>query len=328
MRSRKIAFIMTMAAAVVTVATVLTMSPAQANHPGSVSTLRVNASPTLIRHVEFSMLYGNKPGKPRVTPSQVHRDLVTLSKRTDLITMTEIVTSTRANAVRLDGWGLCWHPGTDAGVLYNKDMFYQNWYRSRKVSDTRYYSEMGNRWVLPGHITACMLTVKATGKTVLVTAGHAVSCVMSRRGDGWIPRNQLCGNGATTSNRAYIQRNPRRIAAYKDHLNGWAKWDKALEATYKPDVNVLTGDFNLDFKKFWVRKYLSTVFDGKEMSWRKWAPEDYTHLMRTYHGIYHVLLDGDFVSGEGVTYQRGSVSFPEMVSSDHSPVETLIRIPG
>src|SRR5690349_3040414 len=126
MRFRNIAyFVMTVAAALS--ATVFITAPAQANHPGSVNTLRVNASPTLIRDIVFDMLNGNKPGKARVTPKQVHHDVALLSKRTDLITMTEIVTLARANAVRQPGWGLCWHPGMDAGVLYNKDMFYAKW---------------------------------------------------------------------------------------------------------------------------------------------------------------------------------------------------------
>jgi hypothetical protein len=327
MRFRHIAYVfMTTAAAIA--ATVFNTAPALANHPGPVSTLQVSASANLIRHIEFSMLNGNKPGQPRVTPRQVHKDIVTLSKRTDLITMTEIVTLSRANALRMEGWGLCWQPGMDAGVLYRRAMFHLEWCKRKRVSDTKYYSELGKKWVLPGHITAALLKVKATDKTVLITAGHAVSCVISRTLKDWMPSNQLCTNGRTTTNRTYIQRNAVRVDAYKAHVNGWSDWTDELVATYVPDVLLTTGDFNLDFKQYWVRKYLGTVFEGQEESWRKWRDSDYTHLMRTLWGYRRVLLDGDFVSGEGVTYLRGSVSFPEMESSDHSPVETLIRIPA
>jgi hypothetical protein len=246
-------------------------------------------------------------------------------KRTDLITLTEIATPQRAEALRSERWGLCWHRGADTGVLYRRVVFRAKWCRDRFVTNARYFSQMTRRWVRPSRITAAMLVEKASsGRQVLVTVGHAVSCAFSRFNDGWIPDDQLCSNGRRTTDHGYIRRNSLRVPAYKAHLKGWADWVTALVGMHDPDVVVTTGDFNLDFKKHWVRKYLAHVWKESEMSWKKWADGDYTHLMRTYHGTYKVLLDGTFVSGEGVSFSHGSVSFPEMTSSDHSPTEDII----
>jgi hypothetical protein len=302
-------------------------APAQANHPtsGPIKMLPADADDNTISHCGMGGLNGHKPGQPDVTPAQFAHDVARLAKHCDLITLTEIVTPQRANALRLNGFGLCWHPGADTGVLYTKAIISVKWCRDRSVSDVRYYSNMGHRWVLPTRITAAMLTVKSTGKTMLVSVAHAVSCAFSRHNDGWIPGNQLCATGRTTASRTYIQQNLRRVAAYKAHMEGWQEWDKQLIQTYHPDVILRSGDFNLDFKKDWVREYLARVWKDSAIGWKKWSKSDYTHLMRTYHGTYKVLLDGTLLAGEGATFAHGSVSYPETRSSDHSPFEDIIR---
>jgi hypothetical protein len=303
--------------------------PAQANRPGgSVETLQVTPAPGLTPHIHKSLLFGHKPGEPNVTPAQIRADIKPLTKRTALISLTEIINVQRANAVRFDGWGLCWPRGADSGLMFRKSLFSKKWSGAKRVSTARYYSELGNRWVLPQAITGCLLVEKATGKKVLVTVGHAVSCAFSRHNDGWIPANQLCTNGGTTANRAYINRNPLRVFAYKQHIKQWHQWVIDLTVRFTPDVVMTTGDFNLDFKKFWVRQYLGNIWKESQLGWQDWGRNDYTHLMRTLWGTKKILLDGTFISGEGVSFQHGSVPFPETVASDHSALEDVVQFTG
>lgn len=308
----------------------MSVAPASANTPGPVRTLPIEASDTLIRHVEYSGLNGNKTGKPRVKPRQVHRDVAQLAIRTDLITMTEIGTTRRARAFTQPGWGLCW-TGKDTGILYRKAVFTELWCGDKQVANVRYYSEAGRRWVLPPRVTGALLQRTATGKRVLVTVAHTVSCAFSRSNKGWMPANEFCTNGRRTHNRTYSRRNAYRVPSYKSQMAGWVNWVKQLQEVHHPDAVINTGDFNLDFKQPWVRSYLSSMWapaDHPQISWRTWTRKDYTHLMTSWRGTRHLLLDGDLVSGEGVSLQQGSVAFPEMVSSDHSPVETVINVPS
>jgi hypothetical protein len=311
---------------------VISAAPAQANRPGEpVRLLQAEVGVPSISHVHASLLNGNKPGEPRVTLRQTHDHVASLTEGADIITLTEVNTWQRANAVRQNGWGLCWQPGDDSAVLFRKAFASKKWSASKSVTQVRYYSSLGHRWVLPPKITACLLVLKAPeveGKRVLVTVGHAVSCAFSRWNNGWIPANQLCSNGRTTANRTYIRQNRVRPYAYKMHLKGWANWERTLASRFHPDVELTTGDLNLDAKKAWVRKYLRSVWGSRMLlGWQKWADRDYTHLMQTYHGTYRLLLDATLISGAGVSYQHTSVAFSEQVASDHSPLQDIIGLP-
>jgi hypothetical protein len=306
-------------------------APAQANHPtgGPVPLLKVSAAVNQIRIISYGGLNGHKDGKPDVTPAQLHHDIVQLAKKTDLITVTEIVTQQRENALRLPGWGVCRPAGNDPGYLYRKALLTSLSCADYSVSKVKYYSNMGHRWVLPPKLTVGQLQVKATGMKVQVSVAHTISCAFSRDPHKtWIAPNELCTNGRMTSNRAYINANAQRPEAYKAFMAGWQRVDEQLIQTFHPDVDITAGDFNLDFKQDWVRKYLSSVWKDSAISWQRWAKYDYTHLMETYRGTHKVLLDGLLVSGEDVSFRHVSEAFPEMVSSDHSPSECVIRLGG
>lgn len=286
-------------------------------------------APALVRHVHLSGLHGHKPGRPPVRPAQVRRDIDRLAPRADLLTTTEVNGVQRAAAMRPPGFGQCWIRGAETAVMFrlSRLSLVRCWVR-QVAPRAHWFNDLTGRWAPMHTVTAALLRLRSTGATLLVSVAHTPPCVESPSGRTWMSPRIGCGRGHRASSRVARRRNASRPAAYRALTRGWAAWVGSLRSTYRPTATISTGDFNLDFKRAWVRRWLLRAHRPAgvtQITWRSWSRRTDTMADHNFGRARYRLVDATLVGGGSVA--RPARAFAERVSSDHAPFEDVIRVP-
>jgi hypothetical protein len=240
----------------------------------------------------------------------LQRDAAAFRASADLITMTEVQTAARRDALAGTGFAVVWNPGSSAsaenGIAYRTSVFDLVSSESTPVSTLSYARGSGTSRVVPDATTA-VLREKATGKTVLVSVLHTPSLVERPNGKGW------------------WMRDANRIAAYKEAMTGWRDAIVAERNAVHPNAVIVAADFNLDYKRAWVRSYLTDTWDNLgaiDTAWTQGSRgSTFTDVKRGR--TRHRLIDNTFAAGADLSSQH---VIGDVTSSDHNPYAETVTL--
>lgn len=248
---------------------------------------------TTIDHIHYSSLWSTPIG-------ELEKDFDYYMARTDILTVTEVQNDRRSAKLAEKGWKYFAATGVRGGdecaVAWKNSVWKLEWKKALKVSQ-KTWKRKGNT-VAPLHASTVVLRHKQTGFKLLISAMHFPALVE----DVW--RTPKAAQDA-------------RVQTYKRSITNWKKHINQQEMKHKPDGVILTGDWNLDFKKNWVRNYVMSEFKprGFKLSWKHF-PSNGTH----YRGR---IIDASLF--KGMKTKDGSKLVPKRKgkTSDHRGFRTV-----
>jgi hypothetical protein len=236
--------------------------------------------------------------KPDVT---LKRAVKAYNEVADIITWTEIEAEGRERVIRQtngDKFGL--HTGdssyaNDCGISYRHERFKLIYKENYKSTNVNFYNKGGQKKD-PQWATTAVLEDKQNGERIVVTVIHLASGI---EGDF----------AAGKRTKAIIN----WYAAFRGAKNRANK----LARKYKTKHVMFISDFNLDFKRDWVKRTVKSVAPAYTLTWKN------LHVSGGTHG--NRIIDATLV--------RGLAGFARLwkddSSSDHRPyIETLRYLTG
>ena len=260
----------------------------------------------VLRHVHTS-------GRFDVSRRVLEKDLDRVIAESDLVTTTEIHDKRRASALEEPGWQRFWRPGRlagECGMSFRTDKW-QLVTGSTPVLTRKTFriaSNDGRKSV--GHAATALLRSVATGRTVLVSVAHMPSNVESADGKDW-------SHSAKD-----------RVNAYKDAVRGWKEHIRATVKQEAPDVVLVTGDWNLDLKRSWVRRWLRGKWDDlgiTNLDWKAPLPHGGTLVDHRFGRTRKRIIDATLLSGGSYAW-AGHLQH-DIASSDHNPYRETVALP-
>jgi hypothetical protein len=259
-----------------------------------------------LRHVHSS-------GRFDVPRGVLEKDLDRFMRDSDLVTMTEVHTRGRASALREPGWQRFWRPGHlagECGLAWRADKWGLVSGASQRLTGRTFRTARHDRRTSVGHAATAVLRSADSGRTVLVSVAHLPSNVESSSGRGW------------------NHRAPDRVRAYKAAILGWRRDVLSTIAQHRPDSVMVTGDWNLDLKRSWVRHWLHTTWDrvgAMKLDWKSPFPRGGTLVDHRFARTRRRLIDATFVAG--ASYAWDARLMGDIASSDHNPYRETISLP-
>jgi hypothetical protein len=213
-------------------------------------------------------------------------------KDSDLVTFTEVEYEHREKVLRqVKGWGCATgdiSPRNDSGIIWDLEVWQLIDEGNEVVAKVAAYGQK------PVSATWACLRHRETGLVVVVIAVHAPSDV---QGPSRLKPTQ-------------------RTAAWWSTMRGVKRLWKRLSKTFNTDGLLVTGDWNVDIKKVWVRALFKSFAPSFSLVWSgKDFPKDGTHHSR--------IIDFSFIRGAVKRIVNPRI-YRDDDSSDHQPfVEKL-----
>lgn len=219
-----------------------------------------------------------------------------------LVTLTEIGAEAREQVLRKVGRELKWGVITgdesgadDCAIVYDKARFELIYTEQFKSATQEIWRTDGVKRGLP-YSTIAVLRDKKAGKTFVLSVGHYASSV-----------EQELHAGDTTYRRAIQWRQSTKNT--KNRVNQLARKHKA-------HARMVVADWNVDFKKLWVRAMVKAIAPSYTLTWTNVNVAGGTHHRR--------LIDATILRGK-LKVKGSAKLYADDASSDHRPyVETLV----
>lgn len=245
----------------------------------------------MIVHVHASHYLGTSPAQ-----LETGTDLI-LAEGPDVVTLTELYTEKRVRTLREKGYEHQAEAGTDSGALWPTRVWEVLHRETSKVTDRIYYTGEGKP-TKPQHAVFVVLRHRATGLVLLVIANHFPPHIEGSSGPGgiWHRDTRL------------------RVAAFMSAVQGIRKRRRQLRRRFKPDAEILTGDWNLNVLRTVVRAYFVAAFPNMRLN----VPEKY----RGPGTLGRRFIDWTLTQGLEVI---GAPKVAELRGSDHRMVRTAYR---
>ena len=260
----------------------------------------------VLRHVHSS-------GKFNVSESVLERDLDRFMAGSDLVTMTEVHTRRRASALEEPGWHRFWRPGHlagECGLTWRTKKWDLVSGTSQRLTGRTFRTARNGGRKSVGHATTVLLGSVDSGRTVLVSVAHLPSNVESSSGRGW------------------NHRVPDRVRAYKAAILGWRRDVRGMIEQHRPDAVMVTGDWNLDMKRSWVRHWLRSKWDDvgiTNLGWKAPLPDGGTLVDHRFGRTRKRLIDATFLARASYTWDAHLMH--DVASSDHNPYRETVALP-
>lgn len=250
---------------------------------------------TKFKHIHSSSLWSRSPATLRTAAERYN-------EKADLITYTEVQAENREGAVRrANGKEFGFVSGdksysNDCAISFRKERFELLHKENFKSTNLFWYNVKGRKRD-PQYATIGVFLDKVANKKLVVTVIHLASAV-----------EDPMSKGVST----------RRTAAWYSSFRRTKKRSNKLKRKYKAKGILLIADYNLDFKKRWVRALLKSLAPAYRLTWKKVNQiKGGTH----YRGR---IIDATLIKGK--IKVRGSARLmKDDNSSDHRPyIETLV----
>lgn len=198
----------------------------------------------MVRHAHSSSLYSNPP-------SSLSKELDKLVSADDpeanLATYTEVGSSERTACLKKadeENWA-AWVPDqSDVGIMWRKDDFGPKEKKAVKLTDKVWTDGHGRK-----HETWCataLLEHRNNGNLLFLSVCHLPSHVQ---------------NGNKFYDNAQAKAWKGAVSGWSDHWNDWRK-------KYKPDLAILSADWNVDFHSSTWRDKVQSYFPSLFLSWQ------------------------------------------------------------
>jgi hypothetical protein len=259
-----------------------------------------------LRHVHAS-------GRYDVPRRVLEKDLDRLMAVSDLVTTTEMHNRQRASALRESGWQRFWQPGRlagECGMSWRADEWKLVTGTTARLTRKTFRTAANDGRKRVGYAATVVLRSVATGRTVLVSVAHMPSNVESADGRHWSHESRA------------------RVNAYKDAMRGWREHVHSMITAQAPDVVLVTGDWNLDLKRGWARRWLRGQWRGQgvtNLDWKAPYPRGGTLVDHRFGRTRKRLIDATFISGG--SYAWAGHLHHDVASSDHNPYRETIALP-
>jgi len=260
----------------------------------------------VIRHVHSS-------GRFNVPRRLLEKDLDRFMADSDLVTMTEVHSTSRASALEETGWQRFWRSGAhrgECGMSWRTSRWTLVTGTTARLTRKTFRTAANDKRKSVGFAATVVLRSVASGRTVLVSVAHMPSNVERADGRGW----------------SHDARD--RVAAYKDAIAGWKRHVRAMVGQQAPDVVLVAGDWNLDLKRSWVRRWLRGKWDDlgiTDLDWKAPFPRGGTLDDHRYGRTRKRLIDATLMSG--ASYSWAGHLQHDIASSDHNPYRETIALP-
>lgn len=213
----------------------------------------------------------------------------------NLVTYTEIDGRKRKAALRNVG-SLTFRligPGTegfsDCGISFNTSEFRLVYHEVFQVSNMTYVTSTG-RHTKPTHAVFGVFEENATGHKFVISVVHTPAGIEKDLGLG---------------------RKTKAVLTWIDVFHGVRRRTNTLRKRYDAQASFMCGDWNIDFKKAWVRTLVKTMAPNYRLTWK--SPGS---VVGGTHGSR--IIDGTFEYGP-VDIHGGAKLFKDDDSSDHRP---------
>lgn len=264
------------------------------------------------RSGEVALRHVHSSGKFNVPGSVLERDLDRFMEGADLVSMTEVHTRRRAAALDERGWRRFWRPGHvagECGLSWRTSKWDLVSGASQRLTGRTFRTARHDRRKSVGHAATVLLRSDDSRRTVLVSVAHLPSNVESASGRGW------------------NHRVPDRVRAYRAALVGWRRDLRSVIARHHPDAVLVTGDWNLDMKRSWVRHYLHRTWQDlgtMRLDWKMPFPHGGTLVDHRFGRTRKRLIDATFVAR--ASYARDADLMHAIASSDHHPYRETVAL--
>lgn len=168
-----------------------------------------------------------------------------------IITYTEVQYEPRENALRkIEGWGFVAgdeSPHNDGGILFDRSVWTLKYSENFKATNKTFFKTGGGR-TQPAYATIAVLEHKETGKVIAVLVVHLPSSV-----EGDLSRKD----------------STFRTLSWFDSFSNTRKRLRAVAKAEHADAMLYIADYNVDFKKAWVRALIKTLAPRYKNAWTR-----------------------------------------------------------
>lgn len=219
----------------------------------------------------------------------------------DLVTFTEVAAEGREDAVRVAG-GDEWRviagdngAHNDCVIAFKKVRFELLYRESFKASERTFYNSRGNP-TTSKYATNAVLLDKSTNKKFVLVVVHLPASVEDDLRIG--------------------RKTQRTLYWFSAFLRTKARGN-LLRRRHKAAGVVYVADFNVNFKRDWVRRLIRALAPAYGLMWRAPFPAGGTHHDR--------LIDGTLIKGDIRGWMEARL-YPDDSSSDHRPYIEGLRL--
>lgn len=222
------------------------------------------------------------------------------NKDADLVTYTEVEFENREKAVRkANGKEFGFVSGdeghaNDSVISYRKSRFKLVYSEMFKNSDQIIFTTAGHQRDLP-YTTIAVFDDLEAGKRFVVAVSHYASSVES----------ELAKNDQTY----------RRAIQWRQSTKNSKRRVNQLARKYKADARLVIGDWNVDFKKAWVRALVKAIAPSYTLTWKNVNVAGGTHGRR--------IIDATILRGK-LSVKGSAELYPDDPSSDHRPYREVL----
>ena len=223
------------------------------------------------------------------------------NKDADLVTYTEVEFEPRERAVRKANgkeFGLVSGDeghANDSVISYRKSRFKLVYSEMFQNSKQIYYRKDGHQRDLP-YSTIAVFDDLETGMRFVVSVSHYASSV----------EGELHANNQTY----------RRAIQWRQSTKNSKRRVNQLARKFHADARLVIGDWNVDFKKAWVRAMVKAIAPSYMNTWKNVNVAGGTHGRR--------IIDATLLRGK-MGVKKSAALYPDDPSSDHRPyIETLV----
>jgi hypothetical protein len=247
-------------------------------------------------HIHSSSLHTRSAGNLEATTDRYYQHC-------SLLTLTEVRHDGRVRAVAEKGWGTVGTAAdsdgqTDCMVAFDLSVWSKLWVKQTRLYAGRYKLANG-KTAIPIFAATAMLKHKTSGHKLLISAGHMPPTVGGA--NNWV------SIGAAWAGRR---------KAYKDGVKTWNSFVTQQIRTQRPDMVLVTADWNLGFQRKWVRDYMRNSWksSGLAIGWKSYSGPG------TFGGRF---IDATLYRGMTT---EGSKLIADDSSSDHRPYKDVFEV--
>lgn len=242
-----------------------------------------------------SIGHGHSSRLASVPASQLGAEVAkgTADPSINVITFTEVGNSERAAALKSPGWSKYQGSGSagkgECAVMFKLSGWSKIFGEAHMLTDKPFYTGKGKKHA-PIYVCSLVLDRTDCKSRLWISVAHLPSSV---EGSGGFAKDQ-----------------DKRVAAWKDAVQEWHRYqNKVIRPKWKPDVELVVADWNLDHKLGWVRDYIGNVWPSQYNRWRKPYPDKGTFKKR--------LIDATWASSNAGNGSKVLTSYSGV--SDHRP---------
>jgi hypothetical protein len=216
-----------------------------------------------------------------------------------ILTLTEVRHVARVRAVAEKGWGtissLQQNGQSDVTVSYRLDTWTKQSEKFLRIYHGTYKLKTG-KTAIPLVVATGILKHKSSGHRMLICAGHMPPTVGGA--NSWVSA------GAAWEGRR---------KAYQTGIKNWNAYVTQQIRVQKPDIVLISADWNLGWNRGWVRNYMKNAWrtSGVKSAWESFSGPG------SYGGRF---IDGALYRG---LRTDGTHVIKDDPSSDHRPIKTL-----